>query len=34
LIGLIDHFGADTQRWISIRLKKNDPRVAALAAVP
>jgi len=33
LIGLFDHFGADTQRWVSIRLKDNDPRVEGLAAV-
>lgn len=33
LIGLLDYFGADTQRWVSIRLKRDDPRVEALAAV-
>ena len=33
LIGLVDHFGADSQRWVSIRLKKNDPRIEALAAL-
>jgi hypothetical protein len=33
LIGLVDYFGADTHRWVSIRLKKNDPRVEWLATV-
>jgi hypothetical protein len=33
LLGLLDHFGADTQRWVSIRLKENDPRVEGLATV-
>ncbi len=33
LIGLLDYFGADTQRWVSIRLKRDDPRVEGLAAV-
>jgi len=33
LIGLFDHFGADTQRWVSLRLKENDPRIEGLATV-
>ena len=33
LIGLFEHFGADTQRWVSIRLKENDPRIEGLATV-
>jgi hypothetical protein len=33
LIGLLDYFGMDTQRWVSIRLKQNDPRVEGLATV-
>ncbi len=33
LIGLFEYFGADTQRWVSIKLKKDDPRVEGLAAV-
>ncbi len=33
LLGLLDYFGADTQRWVSIRLKRDDPRVEGLAAV-
>ncbi len=33
LLGLFEHFGADTQRWVSLRLKANDPRIEGLATV-
>ncbi len=34
LIGLFEYFGADTERWVSLRLKENDPRIEGLATVP
>jgi len=33
LIGLVEYFGADTERWVSIKFKKGDPRVEGLATV-
>ena len=34
LVGLMDYFGADTQRWVTVRLKKDDPRVLAVEEAP
>jgi len=34
LIGLFPYFGGDTQRWVSLKLKKDDPRIEGLAMVP
>jgi hypothetical protein len=34
LLGLMQYFGADTERWVSIRIKANDPRVQALGETP
>jgi len=33
LIGLVEHFGGDTERWVSMRIKQDDPRIEGLAAV-
>jgi len=33
LIGLTDYFAMDTGRWVSLRLKENDPRIQGLAEV-
>lgn len=34
LLGLMDYFAADTQRWVTVTLKKDDPRVLAIAEAP
>jgi hypothetical protein len=31
LVGFIEYFAADTQRWVHVRLKENDPHVLAVA---
>jgi hypothetical protein len=31
LAGLMEHFPADTRRWVTMRLKEDDPRVQGLA---
>jgi hypothetical protein len=33
LVGFIDYFATDTERWVHVRLKEDDPRVQALAEV-
>ena len=33
LVGLMEYFGADTRRWVSLTLKQTDPRVEGLAGV-
>jgi hypothetical protein len=33
LVGLMEYFGADTRRWVTMTLKENDPRVEGLAEV-
>jgi len=30
LVGLMQYFGSDTKRWVSIRLKADDPRILSL----
>ncbi len=34
LVGLMEYFGADTQRWVAVKLKQDDPRVLAVAEAP
>ncbi|MCX5644760.1 MAG: hypothetical protein NTZ17_08745 [Phycisphaerae bacterium] len=34
LVGLMEYFGADTDQWVTVTLKKDDPRVLALAEMP
>jgi len=34
LAGLMEYFGADTQRWVTVTFKKDDPRVLAVAEAP
>jgi hypothetical protein len=34
LVGLMEYFGADTERWVSVKLEKDDPRVLAVAETP
>jgi hypothetical protein len=34
LVGLMDYFGEDTERWVTMSLKENDPRVLAVAEIP
>jgi hypothetical protein len=34
LVGLMEYFGTDTGRWVSVAIKKDDPRVLALAEIP
>jgi len=34
LVALMDYFAADTERWATVRLKENDPRVEGLAGAP
>ena len=34
LVGVMEYFGADTAQWVTVTLKKNDPRVLALAETP
>ena len=33
LVGLMEYFGVDTHRWVTVNLKENDPRVEGLAEV-
>ena len=33
LVGFIDFFATDTERWVHVRLREDDPRVQALAEV-
>jgi hypothetical protein len=30
----MEYFAADTQRWVAVKLKKDDPRVLAVAEAP
>jgi len=34
LVGLMDYFGEDTERWVTVSLKKDNPQVLALAETP
>ncbi len=34
LVGLAEHVGTDTQHWVTVTLKKDDPRVLAAAEAP
>ncbi len=34
LVGLMEYFGADTQRWATVKLKRDDPRALAVAEAP
>jgi hypothetical protein len=34
LVGLMEYFGEDTEHWVTVTLKENDPRVLAVAGVP
>jgi len=33
LVGCLEHFGADTGKWISMTIKKDDPRVQSIAGI-
>jgi hypothetical protein len=33
LVGFIEYFATDTQRWVRVRLKQDDPRVLGLAEI-
>jgi len=33
LVGLMEYFAADTQHWVSLTIKENDPRIEGLATV-
>ena len=33
VVGLVEHFGADTRRWVHLRLKRNDPRLEGIAEI-
>jgi hypothetical protein len=34
LVGLMEYFGADTEHWVTVSLKRDDPRVLAVAGTP
>jgi hypothetical protein len=34
LVGLMEYFGEDTEHWVTIPIKQDDPRVEGLIAVP
>lgn len=34
LVGLMDYFGQDTEKWVTVTLKKDNPQVLAVAAIP
>ena len=34
LVGLMEYFGTDTDQWVTVTLKRDDPRVRALAEMP
>jgi hypothetical protein len=34
LVGVMEYFGTDTAQWVTVTLKKDDPRVLALADLP
>ena len=33
LVGLMDYFGTDTRKWVSVTLKRDDPRVLGIMEV-
>ncbi len=34
LVGLMEYFGAETQHWVTVKLKRDDPRVLAVEGTP